>query len=494
MGLNSRSRERRVSLPLNILQQSPHDLNPTRDEALGARPNQKWVPSRYTVRATTDDDGLIVWNTLNGAMSIFKPEQAAAVKELLRKPGTEGKPEGMLKYLVDRGFMIKDGLNEYQKIQLAFGQQHYRTDMLQLILLASEDCNFRCTYCYEDFARGTMQPAVRAGVRKLVEKRIKKLRQLSINWFGGEPLYGFAAIEELAPFFTKICEENSVKFNSNMTTNAYLLTPEVAEKLLTWRVTRFQITLDGRPEDHDCSRPTRDGQGSFWTIIENLKALSRRPDDFEVVLRVNFDRKNHPHMTEFMDIIKRELGDDPRFQMRFHGVGRWGGENDEQLDVCGPDEAAQIRFDLKKEARKRGIGIGRGLKEVSGFGNDACYAARPFNFIVGASGKLMKCTVALDKDDSNVVGRLTEQGNMEIDRDKLALWTEPAFESDSKCKKCVMLPTCQGLHCPLIRIEEHRSPCSPVRLNLKQALRETSEILETGRKVPLTLESSTAAS
>ncbi len=481
-------------MPLNILQQSPHDLNPAQDEVLGVSPGQKWVPSRYTVRATTDDGRLIVWNTFNGAMTVFKPGQADAIKEFLRKPGTEGKLEGMLKYLVDRGFMIKDGINEYRKIQLAFGQQHYRKDVLQLILLASEDCNFRCTYCYEDFARGTMKPAVRAGIKKLVEKRIKTLGQLDINWFGGEPLYGFAAIEDLAPFFIKICAENSVRFRSNMTTNAYLLTPEVAEKLLAWQVRKYQITLDGRPEEHDCSRPTRDGKGSFWTIIENLKALSRRPEDYEVALRVNFDRKNHPHLPEFMDIIKRELGDDSRFQMRFHGVGRWGGENDEQLDVCGPDEAAQIRFDLKREARKRGIGIGRGLKDVSKFGSDVCYAARPFNFIVGASGKLMKCTVALDKDDSNVVGQLTEQGDLEIDRDKLALWTEPAFESDSKCKKCVILPACQGLHCPLIRMEEHRSPCSPVRLNLKQALRETSEILETGREVPLNLEASVAAS
>src|SRR3712207_7092344 len=34
-------------------------------------------------------------------------------------------------------------------------------------LLASEDCNFRCTYCYEDFARGTMQPEVREGIKAM---------------------------------------------------------------------------------------------------------------------------------------------------------------------------------------------------------------------------------------------------------------------------------------------------------------------------------------
>jgi uncharacterized protein len=479
-------------VPLNILQQSPHDLASLPEET--AKPTQaRWVPSRYTVRATTDDGRLILWNTLNGAMSIFRPDQVDEVKGHLRKPGIDSTVNGTAKYLFDRGFLIKDGVDEYRKIQLAFGQQHYRTDVLQLILLASEDCNFRCTYCYEDFARGTMQPAVRAGVKNHITKRIKHLKQLQISWFGGEPLYGLPAVEELAPFCQQIAAEHGVKYRSNMTTNGYLLTPEVAEKLLAWDCARFQITLDGRPEDHDRSRPTRDGQGSFWTIVENLKALSRRPEEFEVVLRVNFDRQNHLHMNEFLDLMKQEIGDDPRFQVKFHGVGRWGGDNDDQLDVCGSEEAAQIRFDLKKEARKLGLNIGRGLKDVTGFGSDACYAARPFNFIVGASGKLMKCTVALDKEDHNVIGKLTEQGDMEIDRDKLALWTEPAFENDTKCKKCVVLPACQGVHCPLVRIEENKSPCSPVRLNLKNSLKETAELIQNGHRVNLSLKAPTAS-
>ena len=58
-------------MPLNILQQSPHDLAPLPEAP--AKPTQaRWVPSRYTVRATTDDGRLILWNTLNGAMSIFR--------------------------------------------------------------------------------------------------------------------------------------------------------------------------------------------------------------------------------------------------------------------------------------------------------------------------------------------------------------------------------------------------------------------------------------
>ena len=40
-------------------------------------------------------------------------------------------------------------------------------------------------------------------------------------------------------------------------------------------------------------------------------------------------------------------------------------------------------------------------------------------------------TVDLDKEDRNVVGFLTEEGDLQLDTDKLALWTEPAFERDT---------------------------------------------------------------
>jgi len=52
----------------------------------------------------------------------------------------------------------------------------------------------------------------------------------------------------------------------------------------------------------------------------------------------------------------------------------------------------------------------------------------------------------------------------------MALWTEPAFEQDTKCQKCVVLPVCQGVFCPLIRIEEDTSPCTPLRMTIKKEM------------------------
>lgn len=469
--------------PFNILQHSPHDLGPVKEMHPNLPVVLRWVPSRYNVRATTADGQLVLWNTYTGKISVFKAHQIGPVVNLLSRRGFESKPEGMVKYLYQRGYLVKEGTDEYRRIQLAFGQQQYRTDRLELILLASEDCNFRCQYCYEDFARGTMLPDVREGVKRLVQKKLPGLRTLVVGWFGGEPLYGFQAIEDLAPFFVDVAERNALQYQSNMTTNGYLLTPEIAERLLSWHINRFQITLDGPAAQHDTNRPGRNGEGTFARIFDNLKALRDFPDDFVVDLRVNFDRANYPHLSELLTLIESEFRDDFRFRMRFRAVGQWGGSNDDKLDVCGTDESRQLQAELRAEARRRGLKISEDIRDVK-VGSQVCYAARPYNFIVGASGKLMKCTVDLDKHDRNVVGHLNDQGELDIDPDKLALWTEPAFEHDKKCQKCVVLPTCQGTFCPLIRIESQQSPCTPLRHTLKADLREASESRLNSRSAP----------
>ncbi|MES1240541.1 MAG: radical SAM protein [Acidobacteriota bacterium] len=434
------------------------------------------VPSRYNIRAVTEDGRLVIWNSYKGKINIFRPDQRDTVEGLLSQRGFESSlTGGLAKYLYERGFLIKAGTNEYRRIRQGFGKQQYRGDRMELILLASEDCNFRCEYCYEEFARGTMVPGVREGIKHLVRGRLSDLKSLAISWFGGEPLYGFQAIEDLAPFFVDVSRQRSISFSSHMTTNGYLLTPDVAEKLLAWEIRSYQITLDGAPEDHDRNRPTRDGQGTFSTIFENLLALKRFKQNYRVDLRVNYDPQNHVHVRDLLQMVRERFEGDPRFRIRFRPVGRWGGPNDEQFDVCGREDAERINDELRAEALRRGIKLSDSITEIKGMGARVCYAARPYNLIIGATGKVMKCTVDLDKKDRNVVGSLSETGELVLDEDKLALWTEPAFESDTKCQKCVVLPTCQGISCPIIRFDNDTSPCIPLRHQVKKELRELAE-------------------
>lgn len=461
---------------LNILQQSPHDLSPcstTPSNGTSKSGASRWLPSRYTIRAVSENGRLVLWNTKSGAMNVFEADQRPKIEQMLKRSGVEGERKGVIEYLHKRGYLIREGIDEYQQVELAFGQQHYRTDALELILLASEDCNFRCEYCYEKFERGTMQPVVRQAVRRLVEKRAEKLNYLHTSWFGGEPLYGWAAIEELAPFFARIVEEYNLAYNAHITSNGYLLTPEISSKLVEWGVNTYQITIDGTPEDHDKSRPTREGGKTFATIFENLKAMAGfDTDEFLVDIRVNFDQNNHKRLDSFLDLLQGEFANDSRFRLRFRPVGKLGGPNDENLEICGLKESDRIVREVKAEAKRRGLRISDPLKEASGFGSQVCYAARPYNYIIGAEGQVMKCTVDLDMKDRNVVGYLTEDGDLDLNPN-YALWTEPAFQHDTKCQKCVVLPVCQGISCPQIRFDEGISPCTPLRRTAKYEMLQT---------------------
>lgn len=464
-----------LSSKLNILRESP--LDHLSSGALEIKTHdagpERWVASRYNIHSTTDDGRLILWNTLRGSISSFKAEQRLAVKGLLTKRGFEGEVKGLAKYLRDRGFLIPEGTDEYRLFQLEFGQQHYRQDTLELVLLASEDCNLRCEYCYEDFARGTMKPWVRDGIKKYVQKNVPKISSLSVAWFGGEPLYGWEAIEDLAPFFHATAAAHGLTLYSNMTTNGYLLTPDIAAKLLSWGIMHYQVTIDGSPEDHNRTRPARNGEPTFDVIFRNLLELKKRPENFLMEVRINFDRGSRTGLSDFIRLMGEEFGGDPRYRLRIRPVGRWGGSNDENLDVCNRDEVGEVTYKLIEEAAQVGLTSCDDLRYVNQFGSRACYAARPFNHVIGADGLVMKCTVDLDKKDRNIVGHLSQDGELKVDKAKVALWTEPAFSSDKSCQKCVILPLCQGISCPQIRMDEDRSPCVPLRSHAKKELRIT---------------------
>lgn len=412
---------------------------------------------------------MILWNSFTGAINYFDGKAEKAVLKLLSRRGFSSPDNGVAKYLHDRGYLVPEGTNEMRRVHLKFGERHYRTDVLELILMSSEDCNFRCVYCYENFKRGTMLPEVREGIKKMAERRAAEISTLRIGWFGGEPLYGWQAVEDLGPFFVELAERHGITYTSHMTTNAYLLTPEVAEKLLAWKIRTFQITIDGAAEQHDCRRVGRDGSPTFARILENLRALKQRPEQYGVAIRVNFDRESYREMEPFLQILSNDFKGDRRFSLDFHSIGAWGGPNDDALALCGAKESKEATTMLTDWAVAKGLSVDT-MSMSSGAGDQVCYAGRPYHFLIGADGKIMKCTVVLDTKDYNVLGRIREDGEMSVDMDKLALWVEPAYASDRKCQKCQLVPTCQGMHCPLIRIEENRQPCPGYKNDLRSQL------------------------
>lgn len=427
--------------------------------------------SRFNARSLQGDGRLVLYNSYTGHQCVIPASATPKAVRYLSKQPVRGELDGLGEYLTRKGYLLPNETDEEGRLDVAYGQQQFRSDVLQLVLIPSEDCNFRCIYCAQQFKQRNMPLGILNGVKKLVSARVSRLSGLSIYWFGGEPLLGYDVISELAPFFQEITQDHGVAFRSNMSTNGYLLTPDKAVQLIRWGVTSYQITIDGTEEEHNRHRPLQDGGPTYGTILRNVVAMKDFKEQFSIRLRINFDNKNVNKVGSLFQEMRAKVGDDPRYIFDFHAVGQWGGKQDADLDVCTAREINSHFVQLSEQAQAAGFRTPPFSDRLVPVEANVCYAARPYNFVIGADGTVMKCTVALDYEDANVVGSLTEDGALHLDKDKFVRWVKPYYRADAECQKCFFVPVCQGASCPLRRIKFNARPCPNEKTAIQQTLK-----------------------
>ncbi len=285
---------------------------------------------------------------------------------------------------------------------------------MHLILLPTEQCNFRCTYCYEDFDIGRMRPELVRGVKTLVDRRIDDLLGISLSWFGGEPLAAKDIVFDVAEHVQRRCQERGVtNLGGHLTTNGYLLDLATVERLCAAEQRTAQISLDGLGAVHDRSRPLASGRGSFRRVWDNLLAIRASRHDFRVSLRIHVGVAEEAETAELCREINRQFGGDPRFSAYLRLIANWGGANRDSIkSLSGP---------AGREAVAR---LARLLTDIDHNG-----------VLVRADGRVGRCTVALD-DPRNTVGHLDESGRLRVDSDKLRPWLAGLAELDSDLLAC----------------------------------------------------------
>jgi len=309
------------------------------------------------------------------------------------------------------------------KDQAAFS---FNPRRLLLTLLPTEKCNFRCRYCYEDFKIGKMTPRVVNAVKSLLQNRISTLDRLDIDWFGGEPLLATEIVRDIQSHAFELCDKNSVQLNGSMTTNGYLLGPDLFRSLHSIGIRHYQITLDGKAEEHNKTRILASGSGTFERIWSNLLAAAHTDLTFQITLRVHITAQNLDVIEEFVEDCATIFGADPRFSLFFKRIEDLGGSG--EVRSVMPDEetgAAVYNRLLTKYTAKS--------QEHDAF--MVCYAAQPNAFVVRSDGRLAKCTVAFDSG-SNHVGDLGAKGEMCLDIEKLNLWFQGFKTLDVSALTC----------------------------------------------------------
>ncbi len=419
---------------------------------------RKWKLSNYTVVLKCESSGdAIFHNSFMGAVARVPGDKFAAIENLIGKEIREADLNlDPLRDLCENGFFFPCDIDE-QKFVLDMLAREIAAARFNMILLPHEDCNFRCEYCYETHQRGKMESDVILGLKALAAAKAKEGRNVSVSWFGGEPLLAKDIIYDLSDSFIHSCDKYGVSYSSSITTNGYFLTREVVANLLKREVKRFQVTLDGPEAFHDKARKLAGGGETYKTIINNLEEMCKSDLDFYVTIRVNYNNDSAVIMEEFFSHIGETFAKDLRFGLVFMPVGKLGGPNDDKLNVCSATQRLIAETDLYKTYAKVG-NIDKHVRERLQSHGQVCYAGLESSIVVGVNGTIYKCTVAFD-DPLNHVGKLFKDGSLLIDRWRWGLWVANNEIDYSECANCPLNPACQGKSCPRNSIKAKKAVC-----------------------------------
>ncbi|MCI9414729.1 MAG: radical SAM protein [Clostridiales bacterium] len=374
----------------------------------------------------------VIYNTMTQEIDQLSEEAERYLRE-----GGEISSE-TLASLKEKGILIDSAADEDKVLSQLRKKYVSEPESLFLYLLPTEECNFRCKYCYEEFRHIWMSQETQDGIIEYVKTNISRYKFLRVEWFGGEPLLALNAIEYMSKKLIDICRQNHVLYYACMTTNAYTLDLHTFERLRKCKVLSYQITIDGPPAVHDNQRILKNGQGTFARIMENLIAIKDHVKTrmLDVTIRINVSRDMLRGIYGFIDDLYEKLLIDKRFNLLLKPVSNYGGDRvrDFEEQLCGIQDIQQaVDYCTEK-------GIISPEDDLS-VGGNVCYASRNASWVIGADGSLYKCTVLL-YDENNIVGRVRSNGVFEVDENKLSRWVCSGTDHGLGCDECQYAPIC----------------------------------------------------
>lgn len=129
--------------------------------------------------------------------------------------------------------------------------------MRTLQFLVTEDCNLKCVYCYEK-NKNTKSLSADFMIKRIREEMLadNDYEELSIDFFGGEPLLEFGKIKKVVEWFHQYpWPANAKAYRFLVTTNGTILNEEMKEWFSRNRddVT-VGLSMDGTPEAQNRNR------------------------------------------------------------------------------------------------------------------------------------------------------------------------------------------------------------------------------------------------
>lgn len=389
--------------------------------------------SNYLAKIEIDEKKSMLYSTLSRRYYVYRKDEEQKVLSFLEdvNKGTYTNEElELFKQLLCCDIIVPDDMDEKAKLEVLEHTARYQENVYKLMILATNACNFRCTYCEQAHTIKRMEEEIQERIYRLIERKARTYKKIEIDWFGGEPLLEYNSVCNVLKKTAKICEENNCELVATFTTNGYTLDEEKIANLKRLHTKCMQITLDGNKKSHDTRRVLANGEGTFSEVLRNIIAVARA--GILVTLRINIDEENAEDISEITDAIPEELRS--RVAISICNVF----QNKERIST----------YALYREAIEKGyLYLNRKNTYVS------CHACMVNAAIIDTDGSILLCS----NTDSNEkrMGLLGKNGNLCIERtgDLYKLQTVTA-RNNPECRECIELPFCIG-SCKYVRLRDN---------------------------------------
>lgn len=353
--------------------------------------------------------------------------------------------------------MIKnDDFDELEYMIIRDRVYRFDTTNLGLTIAPTLYCNFNCIYCYEvGLKNNAMNRKVQGGIIEFVKKRIDRIKNFNVTWYGGEPLLNFEAIEYLSRSFLELVEDK-VNYFASIVTNGYYLNKKTALKLRDLKIYNAQITIDGTPEIHNRRRALHNGKGTFDKIIKNIHDIW---DIIRVNVRINVDKSNIDSLESFFQL--------PEVISLKDKVGFYLAPVDDfsnaytNLDCYTMREFSEQEVYIMTKILEKGFN----LMILPHMRPTICCSIGFNSFVIDPNGDIYKCWEHISRDEEKIGDVFGEIWNTK----NLNQWLlYNAFDSP-ECRACKILPICQG-GCPYYYFKTRKRKCRSIKYNYSNIL------------------------
>lgn len=437
---------------------------------------RKIKKSKYAFFVRKSDGSYIVYSPVSGSViRIFEEKYIMLLEKLINQDMGEVEENELIQILIDKRILLDEYVNEDALVRGIYEEQIVKTDVLDVMLVVTRQCNFRCVYCGQSHLNVKMSAGHYDVILKFIEKQILTYRykKVRITFFGGEPLL---EIEKICLFLEKLkkllydlsSELNEIRYEAGMSTNGYLLTPSTFERLTKLNCDFYQISVDGMPLTHNKMRPLSSGTDTWKQITDNLEYMISTSNEFVVTLRTNYNVEVAESLVEFYRYVGENLND-KRINIYYETIKNQG--NKDTPDTISGIKELVFGIDIAQLISENNLICNNATARLLPCGQ-ACYAGKPSHFIFDEKLQLLKCSYDLDKID-NVIGKLEENGEWPLNFNKYCQWVYNDYLNFAKCRECKILPLCFGKRCPKNLIDAGEPSC-----NLEVLLAEIEGLLQ----------------